>query len=125
MARPYILWSAETTGEALASFISVRGGKSFGSGGFFERVQIEKFDPSDPRHKSLAEASGRAHQAVAGGDDVALASATAAIDKAAGDYWGLSPGELDDMRRLIGYLRSTPLGEVDEGDEAERSRRLV
>jgi adenine-specific DNA-methyltransferase len=98
----------------LASFSSVRGGKSFGSGGFLDRVRIDAFRPGDATHQRLADASQRAHDAVAKGNGGVLAAAVADIDVSAGDYWGLSATELADMRRLISYLGASVPEEVDE-----------
>jgi SAM-dependent methyltransferase len=103
----------------LASFSSVRGGKSFGSGGFFDRVRIDAFRPGDAAHRQLADASQRAHDAVATGNAGALAAAVADIDLSAGGYWGLSANELDDMRRLISYLGAAVPEGVDEEEDTD------
>ncbi|NUQ62264.1 MAG: N-6 DNA methylase [Pirellulales bacterium] len=42
---------------------SVRGGKSFGTPGMLDYLGIERFNRHDPRHRQLADASRRAHQA--------------------------------------------------------------
>jgi SAM-dependent methyltransferase len=103
----------------LASFSSVRGGKSFGSGGFFDRVRIEKFSPDSITHKRLASGSGAAHEAAAIGDADALALAVAEIDVSATAYWGLTGSEVDDMKRLTGYLRAAAAEVVDVESDAE------
>ena len=103
----------------LASFSSVRGGKSFGSGGFFDRVRIDAFRPGDAAHRRLADASRRAHDAAATGNAGALAAAVADIDLSAGDYWGLSATELVDMRRLIGYVGAAAPEGVDDEEDAD------
>jgi len=103
----------------LASFSSVRGGKSFGSGRFFDRVRIDAFRSGDAAHQRLADASRRAHEAVASDDAGALAAAVADIDVAAESYWGLSISELDDMRRLVSYLGAALPEGVDEGDDPD------
>jgi hypothetical protein len=103
----------------LATYSSVRGGKSFGSGGFFERVRISKFRPGDAAHRALADASRQAHLAVAAVDPASLAKAVAEIDIAAGTYWGLSSSELADMRTLIGHLRSSASEDATEDQDLD------
>ena len=103
----------------LATYSSVRGGKSFGSGGFFERVRISKFRPGDAAHGALADASRQAHLAVAAADPASLAKAVAEIDIAAGTYWGLSSSELADMRTLIGHLRSSASEDATEDEDLD------
>jgi hypothetical protein len=75
----------------LAVFSTVRGGKSFGSGGFFERVRIDHYDPGLAVHAGLAAASRAAHEAVNAGDASALEESRVKIDVAAATYWGLDP----------------------------------
>jgi SAM-dependent methyltransferase len=103
----------------LATYSSVRGGKSFGSGGFFERIRISKFRPSDAAHRALADGSRLAHLAVGSGDQVALARAVTDIDNAAGTYWGLSSTELADMRMLIGHLRASASEDAVEDEDLD------
>jgi len=95
----------------LAVFSSVRGGKSFGSGGLVDRIRIAPYDPGDSTHVALSESSRAAHQAAASGDSAQLADALEAIDLSARDYWRISPAALSQMTSL---LASIGRGESDD-----------
>jgi hypothetical protein len=100
----------------LAVFSSPRGGKSFGSGGFFKRVRLDKFDSADVIHTGLANASIAAHAARAGTDEVAFSAAVAEIDTAAAKYWLISPAEFEEMRDMLLDADATALGGLDPAD---------
>lgn len=90
----------------LATFSSVRAGKSFGSGGFLSRVRIDKYDPAMPAHAHLASCAAAATAAQAAEDTPALAVASIALNLAAASYWGLTSGELKEMASLLESLGS-------------------
>lgn len=105
----------------LATFSSVRGGKSFGSGGFLSRVRIGAFNPADPTHAEIAKRSSEAATATAQGDDAGLATARAALDLAAAAYWGITGEEVGEMERLLASLGRAiaPEGDDDAPDDEE------
>ncbi len=88
----------------LATFSSVRGGKSFGSGGFLSRVRIDPFDATNADHQAIAADAATAAAATVAGDAAALATARASLDKAAASHWAISDAELSEMERLLASL---------------------
>jgi hypothetical protein len=70
----------------------VRGGKGFGTPGMLDYLRLRQFQPSDPRHRQLADLSRQAHAAAAVGqvpDDLQTA-----IDRTAANLNGLSAAQL-------------------------------
>ncbi len=90
---------------AVAAY-SQEGGKSMGSAHVLQHIRIPKYDPSDPVHRALAEASREAHAAAAVGNTERLAEIESRVDSLAAQLWGLTPRELASLRsRDTGYTR--------------------
>lgn len=68
-------------------------------------VRIPKFDPGSTDHAAIAAASRVAHTAVAEGEE----PDQVVVDKAAGKIWGLSDGEIEEMREFLAKLRKRDL----------------
>lgn len=98
----------------LATFSTVRGGKSFGSGGFLSRVQIDEYDPGNARHAEIAARSADASAATRANDLPELAAAREALDLAAAAYWGIDAGEVSEMERLLRTLARAITPEIDD-----------
>lgn len=60
-------------------------------------VAVPAHVAGDATHRALADISRRAHRAAAADDGAALARAEAALDRRAGELWGLSAGELGEI----------------------------
>ncbi|HEU4758901.1 MAG TPA: SAM-dependent DNA methyltransferase, partial [Dehalococcoidia bacterium] len=71
-----------------------------------EHVDIPKFDPSNALHESLASLSRRAHQLAARGKggDAQLRQVEEEIDQQAAELWGITEGELEEIRRALAEL---------------------
>ncbi len=70
-----------------------------------EYIHVPKFDPQNPVHLALAEASKAAHNAVEAGTD----PDEEAVDRAAAQLWDLTGEELAAMRRFLDQLRKRDL----------------
>ncbi|MCP9484262.1 MAG: N-6 DNA methylase [Gaiellaceae bacterium MAG52_C11] len=68
-------------------------------------VHVPKFDPRSRSHQALAEASRRAHEAVANG----RAPDQSAVDRAAARIWQLRVAEVEAMRVFFAELRKRDL----------------
>jgi hypothetical protein len=90
--------------SAVANFIAcshaVRGGKGFGTPGMLDYLRLRQFRSSDPRQRRLADLSRQAHATAAAG--AATDDLQTAIDRAAADFDGLSPAQLDAIRGAAG-----------------------
>ena len=82
-----------------------------------ERFHIPRYDPADPVHRAMAEASQEAHQAVAQGDTKRLAEIEDRIDHLAAQLWGLTDRELASLRRDL--PRELPRGAHARPDEEQ------
>ena len=82
-----------------------------------ERFNICKYNPSDPVHRGLAEASKEAHEPAAQGDANRLAEIEDRIDHLAAQLWGLTDRELASLRR--GLPRELPRGAPARPDEEQ------
>jgi methylase of polypeptide subunit release factors len=60
----------------------------------FGHLRMGRFDPHDPVHRKLADASQAAHKAAAAGDAAGLARIESEIDSLAGAHWNLTPVQL-------------------------------
>ena len=89
-----------------ASSYSQAGGKSMGSVHVLDHIRIPKYDPADPVHRALAEASKEAHEAVAQGDEARLREIEEHIDTVAAKLWGLNAKELAEIRRSLAMLET-------------------
>ena len=89
-----------------ASSYSQEGGKSMGSMHVLENIRIPKYDPTDPVHQALAEASKDAHEAAAHGGEARLREIEERVDTLAGELWGLTDKELAEIRRSLKELES-------------------
>jgi len=106
----------------LAKSSSVKGGKSFGSTNLLGIVAIPAFDSASPRHQRLAALSQQAHvlaappanyarphalkepRAAYVSDGQALADIESEIDAAAAELWGITPAELEEIKRSLEEL---------------------
>jgi len=78
---------------------SQAGGKSMGSMHVLKNIRIPRFDPGNKIHQELAGLSQNAHYAVSTGDEVGLKEIIEPrIDELAGQIWGLSSEELDEIK---------------------------
>ena len=84
---------------------SQSGGKSFATPQILENLRIPRYDPTNSTHRCLAELSRRAHELAAAGDKKALQSVEAEVDQAAAELWGITAGELAEIRRSLEELR--------------------
>jgi len=82
------------------------GGKSFAQSNILEHIRITKYDPADPVHQALAEASQEAHEAAARGDEARLREIEERVDALAGELWGLTTAELAEICRSLKELGS-------------------
>lgn len=73
------------------------------------RIRIREYDPSDPVHRALAEASQEAHAAAAQGDAERLAEVETRVDALAAQLWGLTNRELASLSRTP---RQTRVGQA-------------
>ena len=62
------------------------------------------YDPTDPVHRALAEASKEAHEAAARGDEARLREIEEKVDTLAGELWGLTARELTEIQRSLAIL---------------------
>jgi len=62
------------------------------------------FDAEHPIHTRLAALSQRAHQLAAAGDEAGLGEVEAQVDEAAAELWGITEGELKEIRRSLEEL---------------------
>lgn len=69
-----------------------------------EHIRIPKYDPADPVHQALAEASKEAHAAAAQGDTKRLSEIEEQIDQLAGKLWVLTRKELVEIHRSLEVL---------------------
>jgi len=81
---------------------AVHGTGGFGSPNVLKKARIPKYNPVDPVHQALAEASQEAHQAAAKGDESRLRAIEGQIDSLAARLWDLTPTELAEIRRGFG-----------------------
>ena len=63
-----------------------------------EHIRIPKYNPADPLHRALSEASKEAHEAAARGDESRLREIEEKVDTLAGELWGLTARELGEIR---------------------------
>jgi len=87
-----------------ASSYSQEGGKSMGSMHVLENIRIPKYNPADPVHQALAEASKEAHEAAAQGDEAHLCEIEDKVDTLAAKLWGLTDKELAEIHRSLAIL---------------------
>ncbi len=99
--------------NALAKSSSVKGGKSFGNTNLLQTVAIPTYDLASPLHRRLAELSQKAHElaALTPGPspaeqerEEALGEVECEIDEAAAELWGITAGEMDEIRRSLEEL---------------------
>ncbi len=64
-----------------------------------ERLSVPRYEPANPVHRALAEASQEAHAAAAEGNAERLAEIEARVDSLAAQLWGLTSRELASLRR--------------------------
>jgi len=64
-----------------------------------DHIRIPKYDPADPVHRALAEASQEAHEAAAQGDEPRLREIEDRVDSLAAKLWNLTDRELTAIRR--------------------------
>lgn len=90
---------------------SVHGTGGFGSPHILTNVRVPQYDSNNANHRQLSSLSRQAHQlapaAYAGDEDAQaqLAEVEAQVDEAAAALWGLSAGELEDIRASLAELR--------------------
>jgi len=82
------------------------GGKSFAQSNILDHVYIPKYDPADPVHRALAEASKEAHEAAAQGDEPRLREIEKQVDTLAAKLWNLSDKELAEIHRSLAELEA-------------------
>lgn len=106
----------------LATFGSVRGGKSFGSGGFLKRVRIPRFDASDPLHRQISSVATDISEHMSNDDMSGALTARTSLDAAAAELWRIGRDDLTAMRQLLVDITSVgvPIGrdaaDVDDDD---------
>lgn len=93
------------------------GGGGIARPSVMDRIRIREYDPSDPVHRALAEASQQAHAAAAQGDANRLAEIEDRIDHLAAQLWGLTDRELASLRRDL--PRELPRGAPARPDEEQ------
>ena len=71
-----------------------------------DHIRIPKYDPTDPVHQALAEASKEAHEAAAQGDEARLREIEDKVDTLAGELWGLTDKELAEIHRSLVELET-------------------
>ena len=71
-----------------------------------DHIRIPKYDPADPVHRALAEASQEAHEAAAQGDEPRLREIEDKVDTLAGELWGLTDKELAEIHRSLVELET-------------------
>jgi hypothetical protein len=85
----------------------------FYSASILEHIAVPQFDAENPVHTRLAALSQQAHQlAAAQTSEVSetsevfrrLAQVEAQVDEAAAELWGITDGELQDIRRSLDEL---------------------
>ena len=76
---------------------SVRGGKGFGTPGMLEYLPLKRFDPANPHHRGLSDASRRVQELVRQGRCTSEIEQN--IDRLAGLLWGLSDQEVESLQR--------------------------
>ena len=64
------------------------------------------YDPTDPVHRALAEASKEAHEAAAQGDEAHLREIEEKVDTLAAKLWGLTDKELAEIHRSLAELEA-------------------
>lgn len=80
---------------------SQAGGKSMGSMHVLKNIRIPKFAPNNRLHLRLAELSERAHEAAEIDDQETISRIEEDIDGLAAQIWGLTEGELKDVRSSL------------------------
>jgi len=83
---------------------SMKGGKSFGDPHLLENVRIPKFDPNNKLHLRLSELSQRAHELAKNGEENGLKEVEEEIDEVSAEIWGLTEGELKDIKLSLEEL---------------------
>jgi glucose-6-phosphate isomerase len=67
-------------------------------------IKIEKFDPKDKTHRTLAANSRALHEATAVGNTEKVAQLEAENLNLAAAYWGLEPSEVADIKASLEEL---------------------
>lgn len=67
-------------------------------------VAVPSYSSRDATHRALVRISQRAHQAAQDQDQAALTRAERTLDRRAGQLWGLSEGETQEIRAALGEL---------------------
>jgi hypothetical protein len=68
------------------------------------KLSIPKYNGARTLHADLASLSAEAHQATAAGDTDRVKEIEEEIDQLAAELWGLTPQELEDIKRSLGEL---------------------
>ena len=84
---------------------SQQGGKSMGSPHILENICIPKFDGKDKLHLNLAELSESAHRITRKNDERTISKVEEEIDKIAAQIWGITKGELDEIKYSLAQLK--------------------
>ncbi|HUS70442.1 MAG TPA: N-6 DNA methylase [Anaerolineae bacterium] len=71
---------------------------------FVQGIQIPKYDVSSSSQRRLAALSQAAHEATAAGDTARVKEIEEKIDLLAAELWGLTPQELEDIKRSLEEL---------------------
>ena len=76
----------------------------FYSASILEYIAMPQFDAGNSIHTRLAALSQQAHQLAAAGEEAGLAAVEAQVDEAAAELWGITDGELKEIRRSLEEL---------------------
>jgi hypothetical protein len=68
------------------------------------KLSIPKYNGARTLHADLASLSAEAHQATAAGDTDRVKEIEEEIDQLAAELWGLTPQELEDIKRSLEEL---------------------
>jgi hypothetical protein len=69
-----------------------------------QHIALPQFDAENHIHTRLAALSQQAHKLATAGDEATLAQVEAQVDEAAAELWGITDGELKEIRRSLEEL---------------------
>jgi hypothetical protein len=93
-----------------------KGGKNFATPEFINMINIGRFDPSNFLHKKLVELSKKAHQLAQRNQKDELKKVEKEIDKTIAQLYGISEGELKEIKKCLAILEGEEFEE--EAEEA-------
>ena len=90
--------------SSISSLVVQAHSSLFYSASILEHIAVPQFDAGNPIHTRLAALSQQAHQLAAAEDEAGLAAVEAQVDEAAAELWGITDGELREIRRSLEEL---------------------